>query len=145
MLFGTVVVCDRYATDAVVELRSGLHESDRMARRLVGLIETLAPKPRLAYLLDIDPLEANARSADGADADAASLRRAAYRTAAQRRGLRVRDASGAFERENDHIVLEVLRAYFAESSTWLNGLLLSNPRQLNEIDDLFAPAQEGRP
>jgi hypothetical protein len=55
LLFGAVVVCDRYAADAAIELRERLPEDDRLARRVLSLIEALAPRARFAYVLDLEP------------------------------------------------------------------------------------------
>jgi dTMP kinase len=133
LLVGNVVVCDRYTADAEVELASRLQRGDRMARRVVVGLSRVSPAPRVAYLLDLPAEDAATRSADREDAGALESQRQSYLPAAEERGMRVLDSRHAFEELNDELVRETLRSYFGRFGTLLNGLLLSNPDQLNAV------------
>ena len=133
ILVGNVIVCDRYATDAEVELASRLPEGDRLARRFVRLLGVLSPEPSMGFLLDLPADQAVQRSADREFAQNLEERRRDYLEAAARRDMMLLDASGDFDDLSDEIVCEALRTYFVRFDTLLNGLLLSNPGQLNVV------------
>lgn len=132
-LVGNIVVCDRYIADAEVEILSRLREDDRLARRLTGLLAVLAPKPDAGFLLDTPPDTAADRSADPESADALAKQRALYRSLAERRRLRVLAGNADAEKTAETIVNSVIEEYMADFGTLLNGLMLSNPDQLNEF------------
>src|SRR5947209_5058087 len=52
---GDVVIADRYLCDFEVELSIRLHKEQRLAALLLWALPALAPKPRRAYLLRLDP------------------------------------------------------------------------------------------
>jgi thymidylate kinase len=131
LLTGNFVVCDRFAADAQVELASRLPEGDRAARWLVSFLPRLAPRPRVAFLLDLPPDEAAARSADPEDAETLGEQRRIYLGLSANNGTTVTDATREFAVLNDDLVREALRTYFGRFGTLPNGLLLSNPEQLN--------------
>jgi thymidylate kinase len=131
LLVGNVVVCDRYAADAEIELESRLPDDDRLARRLVRLISVLSPQARVAFLLDLAADQAAQRSADSEDARELQARRNDYLRMAAQRHMTVVDAGREFTALNDEIVRLALYEYFGRFGTLLNALLLSNPEQLN--------------
>lgn len=132
LLLGNFVICDRYTADAQVELSSRLPGGDRGARWLVSLLRHFAPAPRISYLLDLPAAEAVRRSADCEDEAVLESQRHAYLKLAAKEQMRVLDATREFGQLSDEVVIEALRAYFRSFDTLLNGLLLSNPSQLNK-------------
>jgi dTMP kinase len=134
LLTGRVVVCDRYTYDAAVEIAQRLGSPDALRSLPVRLLFALAPRPRLAYALDAPADVAAARSLDPEDAGALAGQRALYAEVARAHSLRVVDAAGAFAASNDRLVREVLTDYEDNFGTLVNGLLLSNPGQLNPGD-----------
>ena len=130
LMMGRVVVCDRYTYDAAVEIaeRLGPAALDGLP---VKLLYALSPRPRFAYLLDAPADVAAERSLDPEDAGQLAAQRELYREVAAARGLRIVDASGELAEASDVIVREVLTEFEDNHSTVVNGLLLSNPDQLN--------------
>lgn len=133
LLVGNVIVCDRYATDAEVELAERLPGQDRLARRIIAVLHHLSPAPQVAYLLDLPPTEAANRSADPENVIQLERQRQAYLRLAHQRKMWMADALRDFGQLSDDIVRDTLRTYFRRFDTLLNGLLLSNPGQLNAI------------
>ena len=133
LMMGRVVVCDRYTHDAAVEIaeRLGPEALDGLP---VKLLYALSPRPRFAYLLDAPADVAAERSLDPEDAGQLASQRELYREVAEARGLRVVDASGELAEASDVIVREVLTDFEDNHRTVVNGLLLSNPNQLNGAD-----------
>lgn len=132
-LVGNVVVCDRYVADAEVEIRSRLSEKDGIARRLTGLLPLLSPKPDAGFLLDAPPEAAAERSADPESASELARQGELYRTLAAQLGLRVLAGDANKEQTAETIVNSVLEEYMADYGTLMNGLMLSNPSQLNDF------------
>lgn len=142
-LLGRVVVADRYAYDAAVEMDASLPPEARWSRLAIAALLRLAPRPHLAYVLDVAPEAARARKPDEVwHADLAAERHA-YRALAQRFGLRVLSTAGPFAASNDILIREVVMAYMADFETWLNALFLGNPSQKNVPD--LAWARGGAP
>jgi dTMP kinase len=144
LLRGKVVVCDRYVHDAAVEMAHRLPAGNRLARAPLGLLSALSPKPRQAYLLDVEPEAAFQRTPDSPSLPELREQRELYLAVARRRGLRVRDTGAGFDETNDDLVREVLRDYEGRFDTFLNGLMLSNPRQLVR-HELRTRGREGGP
>ncbi len=99
----------------------------------VKLLYALSPRPRFAYLVDAPADVAAERSADPEDARQLAAQNELYREVAKARGLRTVDASGALAASSDVIVREVLTDFEENHRTVVNGLLLSNPEQLNRV------------
>ena len=131
MLIGKVVIADRYTTDAAVEIAHRLGVDDPMSIPAVRALIALSPKPDAAYLLDAPAEIAAFRSADPEDADDLARQRELYRRAASDARLSILDVSGNFGDANDRLVRETLQQYEDSFATLTNGLLLSNPDQLN--------------
>ncbi len=130
LMMGRVVVCDRYTYDAAVEIAERLG-ADALEGLPVKLLYALSPRPRFAYLLDAPADVAAERSLDPEDAGQLASQRELYREVAEACGLRIVDASGELAEASDVIVREVLTDFEDNHSTVVNGLLLSNPDQLN--------------
>jgi hypothetical protein len=124
LLTGKVVVCDRYTADAAVEIAGRLGVSDPMSVPAVRVLMALAPAPDSAYLLDLPAEVAAFRTADPEDVWAMLGQRKLYR--------HVADA-------NDRLVRRALQEYEDNFATLTNGLLLSNPSQLNPGESAMSP------
>ena len=135
---GRIVVCDRFAYDTAVEMGTSIPADARWSRLAISALLKLAPRPGLAYLLDVAPETAQARKPDEAwHADAAG-ERAAYLELAQNNALRVLSTEGSFDRSNDPLIQETFTAYMADFETWANALFYANPSQKNPLDEIWA-------
>jgi len=135
-LLGTVVVCDRYSYDAAVEVASRLGPRGGLAALAPRWLLALSPCPDFAFLLDVPPGVARARAQEEAPLSLLAAQRQLYLRLAREHGLQVVDASGEGSAACDLVTLTVLRGYQDRFRTLLNGLLLSNPAQLNPDDPL---------
>jgi thymidylate kinase len=131
LLTGKVVICDRYTADAAVEIAARLGESDPMSLPAVRALMMLAPKAQTAYLLDLPAEVAAFRAVDSEDPDDLRAQRELYARVADATKMQLLDVSGAFAAANNRLVRRALQEYEDNFSTFTNGLLLSNPRQLN--------------
>ena len=129
---GDVVIADRYLCDFEVELSIRLHKERRLAALLLRALHALAPKPRRAYLLRLDPALSRGRkpASDCRDLDPADLQ-ARYDALVERYGLRVCDASLPFDEVASALVHDALSTYMATFGPLLRSLFFDNPWQLN--------------
>ena len=126
LLRGDIVLCDRYTYDALVEL-SVLSGRPQEARSWAAkLLLALAPRPRLAYLLDLDPATALRRKPEE-EPDFLAEQAELYRRLAPRWGLRRISAEAELAQVADALTEEVLHTYYRGWRTVLNGLFLANP------------------
>ena len=140
---GKVVICDRYVHATAVELASRLPRGNRLARAPIGLLCALSPRPRQAYLLDVEPEVAFQRTPDSPSLAELREQREMYLELARRRGLRFVDTGAGFGEASDALVREVLREYESRFDTFFNGLMLSNPRQLLSHEERALARAEG--
>jgi thymidylate kinase len=131
LVTGKVIICDRYVADAAVEIAHRLGVDDPMSLAAVRTLALLAPTPDAGYLLDLPAELAARRSLDPEDADEMAAQRDLYHRMASRLRLRALEVAGEFDETNDRLVLEALQEYEDDFATFTNGLLLSNPTQLN--------------
>jgi thymidylate kinase len=129
---GDVVIADRYLCDFEVELSIRLQQEQRLAALLLRGLHALAPKPRRAYLLRLDPALSRDRkpACDCRNLDPADLQ-ARYDALVGRYGLRVYDASVPFEELASALVHDALSTYMATFGPLLRSLFFENPWQLN--------------
>ncbi|HXG41157.1 MAG TPA: nucleotidyltransferase family protein [Dehalococcoidia bacterium] len=135
-LLGKVVVCDRYTYDAAAEILSRLGGGGPLATLALRLLLALAPRPDHAFLLDVPPEVASARGDEAAPPSVLAAQRDIYLRLAREHRLWVVDTSGEGRDPRDLVTLAVLRDYQDRFRTLLNGLLLSNPSQLNPDDPM---------
>jgi dTMP kinase len=131
LLMGKIVVCDRYVFDAAAEIAGSLPPDDSINRWATKLMLSLAPKPDVAYLLDIPEDICAQRKDEDTDPDYLRRQRVVYMELARRYHLRIKNTDGEFSAIADEIVGEVLNPYFENYRTFLSGLFISNPGQLN--------------
>src|SRR5262249_23810627 len=135
---GRVVVADRYVYDTAVEMDASLPADARWSRLAIAAMLALAPRPHLAFVLDLAADTARARKPDELwHADLAEEWHR-YRALAHEHGLRQLSNEGAFADSNDRLIREVMNAYMADFETWLNALFLANPSQKNVPDPVWA-------
>ena len=139
LLTGKVVIADRYTADAAVEIAARLGVSDPMSLPAVRALMALAPTPNSAYLLDLPAEVAAFRSADPEDVWAMLGQRKLYRRVADAAKMHLLDVSGDFADANDRLVRSALQDYEDNFATLTNGLLLSNPSQLNPGESAMSP------
>jgi thymidylate kinase len=132
LLRGRIVICDRYVFDAAAEMGYSLLPNDRLNRLAIKLMLALTPKPHIAYLLDIPEEVCAQRKDEDTDVGYSRCQRRAYIELAERYHLRIKRTDGELSALDDEITREVLIPYFDNFETFLNGLFLSNPSQLNK-------------
>jgi thymidylate kinase len=134
LMNGRVITCDRYTYDAAVEIAHRLGSRDALRSLPVKLLFLLSPKPQIAYLLEAPAGLAAQRSLDPEDSDKLAAQQALYRELAVRHGMLYLDVSGEMADANDIIVRETVLEYEDHFGTLVNGMLFSNPGQLNPGD-----------
>jgi glycosyltransferase involved in cell wall biosynthesis/thymidylate kinase len=130
-LFGRIIICDRYVYDAAAEMECSLQPKDRLNRLAIKLMLALAPKPDVAYLLDIPEKVCAARKNDNTAPGYLRRQRKAYFELAGRYELKIKDTNRELKLTVDEIVREVMPPYLDNFETALNGLFLANSSQLN--------------
>jgi hypothetical protein len=112
---------------------------------LLRALHALAPTPRRAYLLRLDPTLSRYRkpASDCRNLDPADLQ-ARYDALVGRYGLRVYDASLPFEELASALVHDALSTYMATFGPLLRSLFFDNPWQLNPPVRRSAPTTPGR-
>jgi glycosyltransferase involved in cell wall biosynthesis/thymidylate kinase len=112
MLWGRVVICDRYACDAAVEMECSLPPHDRINRMAIKLMLALTPRPNIAYFLDIPDRVSAGRKSENTDMDYLQLQREAYCRLVKRYNMRVKNTDGDFRTIADEISSETLNDYY---------------------------------
>lgn len=130
-LRGKIVICDRYAFDAAAEMESSLPAVDRLNRLAIKLMLICAPKPDVAFLLDLPENVCTQRKDGNTDLNYLQRQREAYLELANRYHLRIKKTDREFSANADEILREVIIPYYKHFPTLLNGLFLSNPSQIN--------------
>ena len=128
---GKVVVCDRYALDAAAEVLARASGGGWAVRLAVAFLRVASPRPTQAYLLDVPEPVAQARHALPISTQRLAEYRRWYLSLGPAFGARVEDGQRGAGELGDETAARVVREFQARYPTWLNGLLLSNPRQLN--------------
>jgi len=123
---GRVVISDRYIYDAIVELVVLTDRQSIVESLPVKLLRWLCPRPRLAYYLDVEPLVALSRKPDE-PVDYLEEQALVFHEMRLGWGLQSVNSNGHLEAATDRITHEVLRTYYADWRTLINGLFLANP------------------
>jgi thymidylate kinase len=131
LLRGRIVICDRYVYDAAAEMESSLVKVNKLQRLAINLMLAGSPRPDIAYFLDVP--EAVSTQRKDASTDIGYLRqlRRNYLELAGRYQLKTKETARESETTANEIVREVATPYFNQYPTFLNGLFLSNPAQIN--------------
>lgn len=131
LIFGKIVICDRYVYDAAAEMNCVLQKGDRLNRLAIKFMLALAPKPDVAYLLDLPEQVCAARKKDNTESGYLLMQRKAYQELAARYGLKIKNTDRDYRLTTDEIIPEVMVHYLDNFETWLNGLFMANSSQLN--------------
>lgn len=130
LLFGWVVICDRYFYDTLADWAAYFGEAEIEKRWASKILRWFSPRPRMAYWLDVSPGVARSRSSDKVPEDFLAAQHASYQRLAQLYGLRkLEEVHRPWPEISDDIVYEALSSYFAHYRTFINFLFLRNPGQ----------------
>ena len=137
---GRVVVADRYLLDALADLAARLETTEVWSHPAMRVAGRLAPRPRIAFLLMLDPEVARARQGDRAWLPLLRRQAEAYRRLAEMEAVQVLDAARPWEIVSDELVYRALTTYFDAFWTRWNVILWSNPRPLPAALRQITPA-----
>ncbi|MCH7760960.1 glycosyltransferase [candidate division TA06 bacterium] len=131
LLFGKVVICDRYLLDAFVEL-GVTTDHPKIDQSLFGiLLRKVNPRPSIGFLLDVSPKTARARKKEAELEDTLHSQTNLYREMGNRLGYTPVNGEKLFAPLSEEINHKTLSSYYNEFWTVIKGLLLANPSQLN--------------
>jgi thymidylate kinase len=130
-LNGSIVICDRYIADALVDFAVSSGGSVRRLPFALTLLEALAPSPDCNVLLDVEAEEALRRKPEEGGAE--HLKRAGeqFLDYARDRDMWVVDGEQSIGEIHESIVRRSLAIFYKRFSTAGNMLLYSNPGQIN--------------
>lgn len=143
ILTGNVVVCDRYIYDALVDYALFTGTNPSQPPMALNVLRTLVPRPRAAFVLDVDPDEALRRKPEEGGTAHLTAARAMFLDIAHSHRLDVMPADANAEQVQSAIARASLEAFYARYGTLINWLLRSNPGQLNPRE-LVVPAPRRR-
>ena len=131
MALGNVVICDRYVYDALVDYT--LYTGDDIGALPAPLrwLERTAPRPGVPVLLDVDPAEALRRKPEEGGVTHLEAARETFAVLAGRHRLELIPAGPGPDAVSEQLARSALDAFYENYGTVLNGLLWSNPGQLN--------------
>ncbi|MFW6194928.1 MAG: nucleotidyltransferase family protein [Chloroflexota bacterium] len=128
---GRVVLCDRYVLDATAEISLRTNARNPGVRSALWALRVLSPKPHLSYLVDVPEETAQERHNLPISREELRAYRERYLELAPRLNAQILDGTQAVYEVNDPVQVDVLNTFNRRYPTLLNGLLLSNPGQLN--------------
>ncbi|NIM20009.1 MAG: hypothetical protein GTO51_07130 [Candidatus Latescibacteria bacterium] len=131
LLFGNVVICDRYVADARVDFAVSSGRTLEISPKALRILEFLSPKPNLSFVLDVDPDEALRRKPDEGSSEHLTEARKMFLEIARKGGMVVVPLDASKGTVHENIALESLSEYYKRYRTFLNALLVVNPTQLN--------------
>ena len=131
LLRGKIVVCDRYVYDAIAEMRYSLPGTGRLMRLAARLMLALVPKPDVSYYLDVSEEVCARRGGEKADVLHLREQRTAYALVLKSSNLKVISGERTISNISNEVSREVITCYFDDFATFLNGIFLSNPDQIN--------------
>ena len=131
MLFGKIVICDRYVYDAAAEMKCSLEPGDWINRLAIKIMLALAPKPNIAYLLDLPLDVCAARKDENTSLEYLKQQKQVYIELASKYGMKLLNTDRDYRTVSDEIVPEVMTSYLDNFETWLNWLFMANSSQLN--------------
>ena len=131
LLFGKVVICDRYLLDALVEIGISAREKSSHDGFCGTLLRLLSPSPNISFLMDLSPgvvLERKSEEFSEADLNKQTL---FYQELARRFDVILVDGERPSVEVSEDIISKVLAEYYSDFSTLVKAIFLSNPAQLN--------------
>ena len=144
---GNVVICDRYLVDAYAEWGAYFGTGERvLSMWSARALRWLAPRPRLAYLLNVPAKAAKARATTSPAVEFIAEQARLYRQLAACSRATVVDASRPLGDVADEIACHTLTTYFDSYRTCANAIFFRNPRPVPGIyarSDGARPADQG--
>lgn len=131
LLFGKVVICDRYLVDTLVEM--GVYTKDENIHRGFSsiLLRLLNPSPNISFLISVSPRIVFERKSDEFLEVHLNKQRLLYKKLAKRFNTILINGERSFVDVSDYIVYKALAKYYSNFHTLVKAIFLSNPAQLN--------------
>lgn len=139
ILTGHAVICDRYIYDALVDFALFTGTSPEKPPFALNVLRVLVPRPRVAFVLDVDPAEALRRKPEEGGTSHLAAGRAMFLDIAKSHRLDVMPAGASAEEIQGTMARNALSAFYDRYGTLINWLLRSNPGQMNPLRALTAP------
>lgn len=128
---GSIVICDRYFADALVDFAVMADGSAQAVPRALAAVEAIVPVPEYHILLDIPAEEALRRKPEEGGVEHLDRARRQFLEYARRRELRVVDAGQSIAGIHEALVTDSLALFYKRYRTVCGALLCSNPAQIN--------------
>ena len=108
--FGSMVICDRYILDTLVDVKYDLEKN--LDCRSEGIVERLAPKPGMIFMMDTKPKELARRRPD-MKLDVGERKRLAYLDYSRKRGnFHIINTCDDLQRNREKILRTLLRTFY---------------------------------
>ncbi len=144
VLTGHVTICDRYIYDALVDYALFTGTSPSNPPLALNILRAMVPRPRAAFVLDVDPAEALRRKPEEGGTAHLEAGRAMFLEIAESHRLDLMRADASADDVQRTIARTSLDAFYARYGTLVNWLLRSNPGQMNPPSDVLAPREGNR-
>ena len=131
LITGTVVICDRYVHDALVDYALFTGTDPARPPFAMKVLGALAPRPQVAVVLDVEPAEALRRKPEEGATSHLEAARGMFLALAKARHMTVMEAGAPAEEIQRSIARATLHEFYRRYSTLINWLLRSNPGQMN--------------
>ncbi len=143
VLTGNVTICDRYIYDALVDYALFTGTSPSQPPMALNVLRALVPRPRAAFILDVEPAEALRRKPEEGGTAHLEAGRAMFLEIAKSHRLDVMAAEASAEAVQAAIARASLDAFYARYDTLINWLLRSNPGQMNPREPVVPAPRRG--
>ncbi len=148
VLCGNATICDRYIYDALVDFALFTGTNPANPPLALNVLRALVPRPRAAFVLDVDPDEALRRKPEEGGTAHLAAGRAMFLEIAASHRLDVLPPDAGADAIQAVVARTSLNAFYARYGTLINWLLRSNPGQMNpvrEVEDDDASEEQGNP
>lgn len=136
VLTGNVTLCDRYIYDALVDYALFTGTSPANPPLALNILRALVPRPRAAFVLDVDPVEALRRKPEEGGTAHLEAGRTMFLEIASSHRLDLMPADVGADDVQRVVARTSLDAFYARYGTLINWLLRSNPGQMNPLREL---------
>jgi thymidylate kinase len=135
MLVGSVVICDRHICDAFVDFALFTGTDPANPPFSLKVLHTMVPRPHVGVVLDVEPGEALRRKPEEGGTSHLEAGRRMFLDLAKARRMTVMPANASADEIQRQLARAALVEFYARYGTLINGLLRSNPGQMNRRDD----------